>query len=134
MSDDKIAVAERWALDINDSTVFVQYRGVDVAAVWLPFDDPDTTPTISIAGVDQFREWIIDPQPGEVYTEWCVGGETVVGLGDHIQVIDKALEATARQNRYSEARRKLVEMTMKSSSLSNWKQAVEEYLEAEELK
>ena len=82
-----------WSAEIGDTYVFVQYRGIDIVAVWLPY-----TPYLKSSDTGEASVTIPNParltdaeDPDYITTEWGCADEQVFKLGSHVRIIDRAL-------------------------------------------
>lgn len=98
-----------WVVEIADNaTIFLQYRDVDLAAIWLPFDSADAYPTITVPSVHQLRDRCRDIiEHGDTEpptTEWAVSDEEIINLIDHVQIVD-SIQAQLGVNRAEKERK-----------------------------
>ena len=78
-------LSDNWTLETSDhATVFVQYRGIDVIAIWTPFDAPASGASVTIPSPDQIhgmrRETAVNFDPDMPQTEWSQLGEIAIDL------------------------------------------------------
>lgn len=123
-----VDVCEGWDVQVCDCTVFVRFKGVDVVAVWLPFDDPDSKPSVTIPDAGQFRGWETHAEEyvrDRPFTEWAQAGEVDICIQDRVDCIDAALIAISREARRVEARQDLNRMrALGEHSDQEWREAV----------
>jgi hypothetical protein len=126
-------IVNEWAIEVTDDAAFLQYRGVDVVAVWLGDE-----PSISLAHHAQFIEWAVEADRNEwgetpiddASTDWGRADERIIALDGIIQIIDSAIAAVEACNIRSKARRHLIELAdgIEGRTDDDVRRIIEEYL------
>lgn len=98
-----------WSVEFADNaTIFVQYRDVDVAAIWLPAHGSTYEPTITVPSTDQLdsaRRMVErdgDTEPPS--TEWAMADEETINLIDLCHIVD-SIQAQLGVNRVEKERK-----------------------------
>lgn len=86
-------LGEGWEVEVTDvSTMFIKYRGVDVAAIWLPYEGErdKTAASITVPSAERVAEAAVRDEYGVGQIEYGVADETDVTLTPLIAAIDRA--------------------------------------------
>lgn len=88
-----VNLGDGWEIEVTDSrTSFVKYRGVDVAAIWLPYEGERETSacSITIPSVERVAEAAVIDEYGTGQVDYGVADETDIDLSPLIAAIDRA--------------------------------------------
>jgi hypothetical protein len=122
-----------WSIDTDGvGAAFIKYRGVNLAAIWFPFDDVVTGPaSITILHPEQFRntpqsdervsEHVESIRRGETpYVEWCDEHSTMIDL-DAATLVDALHDYAAATAAYTvDAWRAAVNSTGTTLGYDDW--------------